>query len=308
MTTRILITNFILPAVIIVAVSLYLTFRNTDRLLYELPQLEKYSISQVSMIKITKGDNELVVTRKDDGWVLGSNEYPAALAQVDAMLNTLVNINITDLVSETSTYSRFELDPESVLRVITYKDGSVIQSIDIGKEARTYQHTYVRLENDSNVYQAEGNLGNTFPVTAEALRDKIVLVFDPALVSQINVRTLTEELILKKRPSLEEGAAASWSTSKGLDRDSTAVEEALQQLSDLSTFRFADEEASLENTILGLDFISEDGKKQSLRIFEKEGNSYPGQSSDSSYPFLLFVWMVNGFLDAFTVTGAPSED
>ena len=94
MTTRILITNFILPAVIIVAVSLYLTFRNTDRLLYELPQLEKYSISQVSMIKINKGDNELVVTRKDDGWVLGSNEYPAAPAQVDAMLNTLVNINM----------------------------------------------------------------------------------------------------------------------------------------------------------------------------------------------------------------------
>ena len=308
MTARILITNFVLPAVIIVAVSLYLTFRNTDRLLYDLPQLEKYSTSQVSMIKITKGDNELVVTRKDDGWVLGSNEYPAAPAQVDAMLNTLVNINITDLVSETSTYSRFELDPESVLRVITYKDGSIIQAIDIGKEARTYQHTYVRIENDSNVYQAEGNLGNTFPVTADALRDKIVLVFDPALVSQINVRTLTEELTLDKRPSLEEGGVASWSTSKGLDWDSVAVEEALQQLSDLSTFRFADEGVSLGNTILGLDFISEDGEEQSLRIFEKQGNSYPGHSSDSSYTFLLFVWMVNSFLDAFTVTGAPAEE
>ena len=96
MTTRIFITNFVLPVVIIVAVSLYLTFRNTDQLLYELPELKNYSISEVSMIKISQGGNELVVTRKGNDWVLGSDELPAAAAQVDVMLNTLVNIKITE--------------------------------------------------------------------------------------------------------------------------------------------------------------------------------------------------------------------
>ena len=63
-----------------------------------------------------------------------------------------------------------ELDPESALRVTAFRGGTVLRTVELGKEARTYQHTYVKVEGDRRVYQAEGDLGNYFPIVGDVLR------------------------------------------------------------------------------------------------------------------------------------------
>ena len=107
---RILI-RYALPALIIVSLVLYLGLRNRDRLLYDLPQLPEMAVAEVDRVEIVKGDRLVAVRKQGDGWLLEPDEFPAATAQVDTMVRALASLEITDLVSEHSAYSRFELDP-----------------------------------------------------------------------------------------------------------------------------------------------------------------------------------------------------
>ena len=196
---------------------LYLGLRNRDRLLYELPQLPELVVADVDRIEIAKGERGTAVRREGEEWVLEPGDFPAAGQQVDTMVRMLADIRVTDLVSEHAAYSRFELDPDSALRVTAYQGDTVLRTIEIGKEARTYQHTYVKLEGDRRVYQAEGDLGNYFPVVGDVLRDKLVLTVDVETVGEIVARSPGEELVLRKRPSLEEDAAPDWVTAEGAE-------------------------------------------------------------------------------------------
>ena len=235
---RILI-RYALPALIIVSLVLYLGLRNRDRLLYDLPQLPEMAVAEVDRVEIVKGDRLVAVRKQGDGWLLEPDEFPAATAQVDTMVRALASLEITDLVSEHSAYSRFELDPESALRITAFRGDTVLRTVELGKEARTYQHTYVKVEGDPRVYQAAGDLGNYFPVVGDVLRDKLVLKVDIDTVGEIVARSPGEELVLRKRPALEEGAAPDWVTADGGEWNSAKVAESLQRLANLSTFRFA---------------------------------------------------------------------
>ena len=307
LTLERVLTRYALPALVIVGLLLYLGLRNRDRLLYELPQLPELVVEEVDRVEITKGESGVTVRRAEDGWVIAPEQYPAAAQQVDTMLQMLATIRVTDLVSENAAYSRFELDPEAALRVTAYQGDAVLRTIEIGKEARTYQHTYVKLEGDRRVYQAEGDLGNYFPVVSDVLRDKLVLTVDAETVGEITARSPGEELVLRKRPAVEEDAPAAWVTAAGADWDTAKVDEALQRLANLSTFRFAEAAPPPGGEVLELTLQTEAGAAHTLTVFARDGNSYPAASSGSDYPFLLFVWMVNDFLNAFTTAGAPEE-
>lgn len=306
-TLQRLLTRYLLPVLIIVGLLLYLGLRNRDRLLYELPQLAELAAAEVDRVEVAKGERSLTVRRADDGWVLEPEEFPAAAQQVDTMVQMLAGIRVTDLVSEYAAYSRFELDPESALRVTAYRGEEVLRTIEIGKEARTYQHTYVKLEGDRRVYQAAGDLGNYFPLVADVLRDKLVLTVNAETVGVITARSPGEELVLLKRPSPEEDAAVEWMTAGGGEWDTAKVNAALQRLANLSTFRFAEAAPAPGSEVLELTLNTEAGDAHTLTVFARDGNSYPATSSASDYPFLLFVWMVNDFLEAFTTAGPPEE-
>ena len=303
---RILI-RYALPALIIVSLVLYLGLRNRDRLLYDLPQLPEMAVAEVDRVEIVKGDRLVAVRKQGDGWLLEPDEFPAATAQVDTMVRALASLEITDLVSEHSAYSRFELDPESALRITAFRGGTVLRTVELGKEARTYQHTYVKVEGDPRVYQAAGDLGNYFPVVGDVLRDKLVLKVDIDTVGEIVARSPGEELVLRKRPALEEGAAPDWVTADGGEWNSAKVAESLQRLANLSTFRFAAGPPAPGSEVLELTLKTEVGATHTVTVYARSGNSYPAISSGSDYPFLLFVWMVNGFLEAFTTAGPPEE-
>ena len=303
---RILI-RYALPALLIVSLALYLGLRNRDRLLYDLPQLPEIAVAEVDRFEIVKGDKRVAVRKAGDGWLLEPGNFPAATAQVDTMVRALANLEITDLVSEHAAYSRFELDTESALRVTAFRGDTVLRTVELGKEARTYQHTYVKVEGDRRVYQAAGDLGNYFPVVGEVLRDKLVLKVDIDTVGEIVARSAGEELVLRKRPPLEEGAAAEWVTAGGGEWDSAKVAESLQRLANLSTFRFAEGPPEPSSEVLEVTLKTEVDATHTLTVYARSGNSYPAISTGSDYPFLLFVWMVNGFLEAFTTAGPPDE-
>jgi hypothetical protein len=307
MPVRQLLTRFLLPALIIVGLVLFQTLRERDRVLYELPQIEAFAAADADRVELSRGGRGIIVHRTDAGWVLEPGDFPADGVLMNTLLETLAQIRPTDLISQYGAYGRFELDPESALRVSAYQGEELLRTIDVGKQAGTRQHTYVRLAGDPRVYQARGNLAERFPFGPDALRDKVVLTFEPATVVGIVARSPGEVLALQRLPA-EEDAAPQWATAAGAAWDAAKVEESLQRMAQLTTFRFADAAPAAGSEVLELTLTTDAGSVHEVRVFGRVDNSYPATSSGSAYPFLLFPWMVNGFLDAFTTAGAPTDE
>jgi hypothetical protein len=142
------------------------------------------------------------------------------------MLNKLGELQLTALVSTAGDYRRYDLDPEHRIRVIARTGEDIRRELDIGKIAGTYQHTYVRLAGDDNVYHARGSLRPVFDRTTEALRDKTVLTFAVKSIETITVQVGDKTRVLHRLPFVAaaagDGAAAGTESGGGTSADAGA--------------------------------------------------------------------------------------
>ena len=79
--------EYIILAVIIVALSVYLVMRRGDRTLYELPQMPQISQNEITRLEITKGKTLIGLNKKDNSWYIAPKEYPADAGKVKNMLD-----------------------------------------------------------------------------------------------------------------------------------------------------------------------------------------------------------------------------
>ena len=97
--------EYAILSVVIIALGLYLFFRNTDRTTYTLPELPALKTQDLTKVEIGKGDQTVVLTRRDDDWFVSPGDYPADDNLVNSMLDILADLKVTALVSETRNYS-----------------------------------------------------------------------------------------------------------------------------------------------------------------------------------------------------------
>jgi hypothetical protein len=71
--------------------------------------------------------------------------------------------------------------------------------LEVGKEAPSLQHTFVKIGGDERVFQARENLKMRFDQTLDDLRDKGVLAFDPADVHTIELNDGKRSLRLTRK-------------------------------------------------------------------------------------------------------------
>ena len=69
------------------------------------------------------------------------------------------------------------------------------RSFDMGKTAPTYQHTFIKLPDNPNVYHARGNFRNSFDLTIDDMRDKTALSFDPSIIWKIGITKADQKMI-----------------------------------------------------------------------------------------------------------------
>ena len=191
--------EYAILSVIIVALGLYLFFRNADRTTYTLPVLPAVDAQDLTKIEIGKGSRIVVLTRSDDGWTVSPGDYPADAGLVRPMLEALAGLTATTLISETKNYARYELDEEHQVRVSAYAGDRAVRTFHIGKAADTWRHTHITLADDPNVYHARGNFRMDFDQTVENLRDKTVLQFEKYAVKEIAIETEENTVVMKKQ-------------------------------------------------------------------------------------------------------------
>jgi hypothetical protein len=279
-------------AVLIVALSLYVYFRRQDRTLYQLPVLQEVPVSEIVKIEITKAQRPMIaLERKDEGWVLLPEKHPADQGKVTVMLETLRNLTLSALISESKSYERYGLGKEDRIRVKAWSGEGLKRDFEIGREAPSFQHTFVKLDGDGRVFHARENLKVRFDQSVDDLRDKSVLELDPTAVDTIELYDGKRSLHLtRKQDPVAEGAAqATWESQGGRVEDAV-VSELLSVLSNLKcrSFIYDQKKDDFRDPLYA---VTLRGKEEhSLALYAKEErnpNDYPALSSQNESPFLL---------------------
>jgi hypothetical protein len=295
--------EYIIILAIILALSLYLILRKTDRTLYQLPKVPQLSKSEISRIEISKGDTSVVLNRNDNNWEIAPQRYPADNSKVKKMLDIIGQLTLTALVSESKNYTRYDLDDENKITVRAWAGNTLSREFEIGKTAPSYRHTFVKLWGDHRVYHARENFRQTFDQTLENLRDKTVLSFEKTEIQEIHISKEGISLVLiLKEAHMEESASrraeaqiplppkTEWQNSDGIRMDESKVNRLLTTLSYLRCERYVDEykKEDFANPIYSIQLKGV--QDYGLSIFErmdKDAKSYPATSSQNDYRFLL---------------------
>lgn len=296
--------EYLVLAIVIVGICAYLFLHDSDQSQYELPGFSSASAEDITRIEITASGEAVDLTRDNDQWQIGENRYPADESKVNNMLSALEGLTLTALVSEAGAYARYDLTEEKKITVKAWAGDSLVRSLDIGKAADTYRHTFVRISENTNVYHAQDNFRRTFDQTADALRDKTALSFNASDIQEIQISSGNDTIILglQEVPVEEETASIEteeepksektenvWLADDGKAVETDTVERLLSQLAHLTCNGYLDDrrKEDLESPVHAV--VLKGDETYSLSVFEKDTSEtlHPATSSQNDYPFTL---------------------
>lgn len=294
--------EYIILVVLIIALSLYLFLHKPDRTQYELPVLQEVPASEITRMEILRpGAPALALERKNDGWILLPEAYPAESAKTSALLESVRNLTLTALVSESQNYERYGLAKEEKIGVKAWAREKLKRDFEVGKAAPTAQHTFVLLAGDPRVFQAKENLKARFNQTVDDLRDKSVVKFDPSSVEAIELSDGQKTVSVTRKPiPVEVGAGQKKESPAGQEQgawespdgkvDEVKVIQLLNALSNLKcrTYIYDRKKGDLKDPVYTVKVKGKEEHRLSLFAKnEKDKSDYPAMSSQNDSPFLL---------------------
>lgn len=180
-----MIKKYLLLAIIIIILGLYLTHKKSDQTRYNLPEISKIKTEDLTKIVITKADTTLTLKKDNNRWQISPKAYLADQEKVADMIETIANLNIVMLISELNNYIIYGLDDRNKIIVIAYKENTVLREFEIGNTGPSRNHTFVKLMDDKRVYYAKNSFRSSFDLTLEQLRDKTIIRFDQNKISDV---------------------------------------------------------------------------------------------------------------------------
>jgi hypothetical protein len=318
--------EYVFLGVIIVVLAAYLVFHNSNHSRYALPQTPRLDEKEISRIDINTGSDKVILTRKAADWFTGEKNFPADAAKVAPMLTAIADLRLTALVSEAKVYERYDLSEGKKITVTAFAGEKEVRRFDIGKVADTYQHTFVMLPNDSNVYHALKNLRRVFEVTTNTLRQMTVMAVTPENIKEIRLEsagktgTFTRNEVpvpVKQEKSGEDKKAdpaiapeppktepqtpetktvTVWQNAAGEKADSETVKRLLSQFVTLSCESYINDKKKEDLTAPDHTVTLVSDKPHTLSVFRKmeSDDGYPAVSSENGYPFILQAGFVEG--------------
>jgi hypothetical protein len=287
-------------ALLIIALSLYVVFHKRDRTQYELPVLPEYPASEITRVEISKpGVPTIGLERKNEGWILLPEAYPAEPAKMSDLLESVGKLKLTAVVSESQNYERYGLSKEEKIAVKAWAREKLKRDFEVGKASPSSQHSFVLLAGDPRVFQAVQNLKARFDQTLDDLRDKTVFKVDPSGVEAIELNDGKRSASLvrkpipvdvgaaqKKEPSVGQAEGA-WESPEG-KVDETKVNQLLKALSNLKcrAYLYDQKKSDFNSPVYALKVKGVDEHSLSL-LAKNEKGDYPGVSSQNESPFLL---------------------
>jgi hypothetical protein len=301
--------EFIILAVVIVALGAYLALRSTDKTEYELPRLDILENAKIDRMNLTNTDGEAIeLVKEDEQWFIKPQGYLADSIKVKNMVSAAAGLTITALVSESENYQRYELDDDAKMIVELFNGSDKLRKFELGKVAPTFQHTFTKLEGNPNVYHAKGAMKNTFDQSIGNLRDKTVFTLKKDDVSAIEIKkgdiriaaAKKEIQSEEKKDDKQEGADTSkpaapkfeWEDEQGQKVEKSPVAQILATLSDLKCEDYLEDDAkaNLKDPAWVIK-VTDASATHTLSIYaspeQDDNEGVPATSSASAYAFEL---------------------
>ena len=289
-------------AVLIIGLSLYLVFHERDRTQYALPVLQEVPAPEITRIEILKPEGPaLALERRNDGWILLPDAYPAESGKTSALLESIGKLTLTALVSESQNYERYGLGKEERIGVKAWAKEKLKRDFGVGKAGPSLQHTFVLLADDRRVFQARENLNARFDQTLDDLRDKGVFRIEVSAVEAVELNDGKKMLSLVRKPiPIDVGTEQKTEPRAGQDQrtwespegkvDESEVTQFLSVLSELKCRAYLYDQKKNDFSAPLYTVRVKGMEEHTLLLFaktEKSKNDYPAVSSQNDSPFLL---------------------
>lgn len=302
--TRKTIITYGVFAVVLIALVLYIVLRRSDRMQYDVPTVDSVEASSILAITIEEANSTIEMSRDGDEWYILPDRFKVDPGMASDMIDSIAEFELTDLVSTSKSYERYELDDAKAMKIVASGSNTDLLEFYLGKRAPSYNHSYVRLPGDDNVYHAATDLRRVFDKDIGTLRDKNVLAFTRGDVVRIGVTTPERELQLSKSTSQvstenQAGSALEWTASDGSEWAPEKIDELLDRIDDLRCTSFVeDTQANLGDPILVLQIQTQ--QQNTLSLFEKQDDSYPATSSQTPFAFYVSEFVGDSVIDTFS--------
>ncbi|MCK5164625.1 MAG: DUF4340 domain-containing protein [Desulfobacula sp.] len=237
--------EYLILIALILIFSAYLVLHKENKDHYTLPEIEKIDISKITGLVIDKKEGSIKFTKQEKNWVLTDKEYLADSPSVENMLDTLKTLKLSALVSQKGDLKRYELDDETRIRLKISEDEKTIFEFTVGKTAPTFNHTFVMLAKDKNIYYATGSFRSYFDKSVEDFRNKKVVEFKEESIKQLTIEKdgLSKTLISKEQKKDEKKVFLTWSSDDGTSVDKEEVSTLLSSVSFLECEKYLDSPA-----------------------------------------------------------------
>lgn len=307
--------EYLILIILILGLSAYLVLKKDNQVHYDLPELAAIEAKDIDRIHISQKDKALVLTRAKQGWTMGEDNYPVDQSAMDNIMDVVTGLHISTLVSQSKDLARYELDAANAVTVKAFKGEKALLTFSIGKTAPSDNHTFVMLEDDAKIFQADKSFRNHFEKSADDFRDKLVLSFKTEEIKKVTVEkqgtsaTLVLKDIIKAEDNKE--PEAMWQSDKGVSADKEAITNLLSSLSHLESQSFKEKGTRqiLEQKEALCTISLESQTPIHIKFFEyAKGEAMVGISSQSSDAFVIAQYKGKDILSYVdTILGLKKE-
>ena len=284
--------EYLILIVLILIFSAYLLLHKENKDHYTLPEIEKIETGKITGLIIDKKQGIIEFTKKEKLWTLTDKKYLADSNAVENMLDTFKEFKLSALVSEKGDLRRYELDVEKQIQVKILEGEQTVFEFSIGKTAPSFNHTFVMLADDTNIYHANGSFRSNFEKAEDDFRDKKVLEFKEESIKKIIIEKdgLSKTLMAKEEKKAEEETLLTWSAEDGSTADKELVSNLLSAVSFLECEKYLASPAKndLEKKAALCKIRLENESDFELTLFKGDKEDMLlGISSMSEYAFVL---------------------
>jgi len=250
----------------------------------------------------TPEEKGITVVCENDKWYVGQDKFPANQDIIDDFLDAVKSIRVLDKVGSANNdavLERYELNDVKKTVVTASKDGKVLRTLYIGKEAVSDSQSYITIDGGKDIYLATGSLPYVFDVITNSIRTEQVMMLKTAEISEVAITDAEDNTWSLSR--MGSGDDVVWNISGSeVDIDSSKAANWFGSMASITTRNWYEEKDVPEGEKILTVKITHAFKTTTLEFFalpKQEGSpqAYYGRSSDVAYAFAVDSTYIDTF-------------
>ena len=257
---------------------------------------------------IVSPSESIHLVKEGEDWFINDQKYKANSGMVDQFLDSINYIRALDKVGSVheAHLETYELLEGKKISVTVSKDGKVLRSVEIGKEATSGSQCYITIDGGKDIYLAAGNLREAFDDTIETLRYRGIWNIDKNALSSVLVTPAGGESWGVTR--MGSGTDIAWnftgSVTEDIELDAKKAGEWFDSVATVITSSWYSDNTKAQDlggTLIATAKVGYNYNTASISLYEipaltEEGqNTYYGTSSETPYVFALAAYQVEKF-------------